>query len=85
MDSKIADNLLKMKKKIDDSKIEVAQIEGSQKELFKSLKENFDCSSVEQAEEKLEELKKENDKLEKEIESEYKQLEKELKMIEESV
>jgi predicted nucleic acid-binding Zn-ribbon protein len=85
MDNKIADDLLKMKKKIDDSKIEVAQIEGSQKELMKSLKEQFGCNSIEEAEKKLEELEKETDTLEKEIDSEYKQLEKELKAIEESV
>ena len=47
--------LLDLKQKIEDAKIEKAQAEGKLSELMEQLNNEFNCKTIESAEEKLEE------------------------------
>jgi len=61
--------LLELKREIDDAKTEVSELKGTRKQLMKDLKENWDCTTLEQAEKKHEKLREAitvlSDKIEK--------------------
>ena len=59
--------LLELKKKIDEAKTKLAELEGSRKHLMNELKTDWECSTLEQAQTKLAELEKESLKLSQNI------------------
>jgi len=59
--------LLELSEKIEESKTKLANNEGREKEIIKSLKEVIGVESIEEAEDKLKELTDKQNKLEKEI------------------
>jgi len=61
-------DLLDLKKKIEESKTKSAELTGSQKHLMKDLKEDWNCDNVNQADKKIIEMDSEIEKLEKSIE-----------------
>ena len=80
--SDIVGKLTAIKDKIQKAKIEKAKIEGSDKELYQTLKDRFGCETIEEAEIKLSEMEIESDKLEKEIEKGTQELDSEIKKLE---
>jgi len=64
-----------MTKEIDRRKEKKAQLEGELRQLSKTLAEEFDCTSLEQAEKKLDAMRKEAATLEEELETALSELE----------
>ena len=60
-----AEKLLKMKKKIDKAKEDIARMEGRKEQLYETLKKDFGCKALKEAEKKINEMNKELDKKEK--------------------
>jgi len=60
--------LLELKKEIDEAKTEISELKGTRKQLMKDLKENWDCTTLEQAEKKHEKLGEEITELSNKIE-----------------
>ena len=69
--------LLKLKKKLDNAEQEVQQLIGQRKAILANLKEDFECSTIEEAEAERKRLKKKIKKLADELEEKLKQIEKE--------
>lgn len=67
--------LLKLKKQIDESKIKLAELDGRKKTLTETLKKTWKCSTVKEAEMKLESIKKEIEALEEKKQRKIKKLE----------
>lgn len=67
--------LVELKNSIDTAKDEVAQLKGQQTALMRQLKEKYGCKTLEEAEEKAEEMKEANEKLQKQIDKFTKELE----------
>lgn len=61
--------LLRVKKQIEDAKQKTSELKGEQTSLLKRLKVEWDCGSVEEAIDKLEELKQKALKIKKQIET----------------
>lgn len=57
----LAEKLLKMKEKIDRAKPDVARLEGSRDQLYKTLKKNHGCKTLKDVEKKLKATNKELD------------------------
>lgn len=55
--------LLDLKKQIEEAKTQVAELEGTRKHLMKELKDDWGCGSVEEAEKKLNTMESDLDKL----------------------
>ena len=72
------DDLLALKSKIEKSKTTVAELTGQQKSQMNQLKETFGCTTIEDAEEKLETMKKSISKLDTQIEEGLEKLEEQL-------
>lgn len=64
----IEERLIQLKKGIENAKSSKERAEGRKSELMRRLKENFKCSSVENADKKLLKTKQQMEKLEKELE-----------------
>lgn len=76
-----SEKLLRMKKKIEDSKAEKSRLEGKKEQLENQLKTQFECETVDEAkkylsvlEDQLEELQEQISGKEKEIEKKYEKL-----------
>lgn len=67
--------LLELKEKVDDAKSTVSELTGQKNALMKQLKEDWDCKSLEAAEDKLKEMERNISILEKKIEKATKELE----------
>jgi chromosome segregation ATPase len=67
--------LLTLKKEIDEAKTEVAELQGQYKALMKQLKDDWGCDSIEAAEKLLNKKDSELSKLATQIESGLKELE----------
>lgn len=67
MDSKER-KLLDLKKKIEDAKQRLAELQGQEQLLLKQLREDWNCSNIGQAEAKIEDIESDISSLEKEIE-----------------
>jgi hypothetical protein len=80
----IAKSLLEKKQKIENAKIELAKLEGSYKTNMEQLKKEFDCSSVEEGELKLQEIENTLKQMDEEIEKGFEEVEKAFKKIEEA-
>jgi prefoldin subunit 5 len=68
-------DLLKLKREIDEAKDSVNQLKGQQTALLKQLKDEFGCSSLEEAEKKIAKMKKELELLTESIENGLEELE----------
>ena len=71
----IGKRLLQIKKQIDDSKIEKAQIEGAIDQNLKRLKDEFGVSTLERAKKKLDKLAEEEKELQKKLDKAVDKLE----------
>lgn len=56
--------LISMKEKIDEAKGNVARMEGRKEQLYETLKKDFECKTLKEAEKKLISMNKELDKKE---------------------
>jgi hypothetical protein len=64
----VLDTYLKLKKQAESAQQEADKAEGALELLMKRLKEEFDCSSLKEAEKKLERLEKQTEDSKKEFE-----------------
>jgi len=62
-------DLLKLKQKIDDAKQQSSELKGQQTALMKQLKDDWKCSSIEEAEKLMEKMDKEIKTLNEKIET----------------
>lgn len=69
------DDLLNLKAKIDNAKTEVSELKGQKNALMKQLNDDWGCTTIAQAEKKLEGFKTNIEKLEDQIEKGTKELE----------
>lgn len=67
--------LLGLKQQIDDAKRVLSELKGEQTAILKQLKEEFGCSSIEEAENKHSKMMKEIEKLDLQIENGMSELE----------
>lgn len=68
-------DLLELKQDIEKAKTKVNQLEGQRKGLLEQLKEDWGCSSVEEAEKKLSKLEAGAEKLDKKLQKGIQKLE----------
>jgi F0F1-type ATP synthase membrane subunit b/b' len=68
-------DLLKLKQKIDDAKQQSSELKGQQTALMKQLKDDWKCSSIEEAEKLMEKMDKEIKTLNEKIETGLEELE----------
>jgi len=76
--------LLKLKKKVDEAEYEAQQLKGERKSILANLKEDFNCSDIEQAKEARKKLKKKRDQLSETIENKLEEINKQYLPDEES-
>lgn len=76
--SKIKEEIDDLLKELEDSKIDLAQMQGRLSEVVKQMSQEFGFKTTEKALTKIESARKEMDKLETEIQEDYKKLLKEL-------
>lgn len=55
-------DLLNMKKEIDEAKVTISKLEGSEQVLIDQLKKNWGCATVEEAKKKLNKLERDVEK-----------------------
>ena len=67
--------LLQLKKEIDQAKSSVSELKGQQTALLKQLKDDWQCSSIEEAEKKIKKMQKEIETLDASIETGLEELE----------
>jgi len=67
--------LLKLKTDVEESKTKLAEIKGEEKLLMKQLKENWNCTTLKEAETLLAKMKTEVEESKQEIEDATKELE----------
>jgi len=67
--------LLELKKSIDEAKTKSAELEGTRKHLMKELKDDWECSSLEEAEEKVKTMEEKIQKLNQTISDGVQELE----------
>lgn len=67
--------LLDLKRQVGEAKNKVAELKGQRTELMRQLKDDWGCSSIEQAQTKAAAMKKEIDELNIQIENDLKELE----------
>jgi len=70
-------DLLDLKKDIDKSKLKVAELTGEKKSITQQLKNDWNCSDIEQAKKKLKSLEKDIETTERQIDKVTKELEEE--------
>ena len=70
--------LLQLKKDIEASKQQVSELKGERQGLLKMLNEEWGCTSIDEAQTKLQELSDKCEKLSEEIEEGVKELEQKL-------
>ena len=68
--------LLDLKDKIEAAKTNVSSLNGQKQAMMKQLKDDWDCDTIEQAEEKLKQMEKNIGLLDKKIDTATKELEK---------
>lgn len=74
MSNNIVATLTALRAKIEQAKQDLAKAEGRKEELFKQLKEGFNCSTIEEAEKKLNALTAKRESLNQEIETKMQKL-----------
>ncbi len=75
-------DLLKVKEEIEESKSRVSELKGQQKALLKQLKDEFDCDTIEEAEEKLAEYENAITTLDKKIKRGLAEVDKKFNLVE---
>jgi uncharacterized phage infection (PIP) family protein YhgE len=70
-------DLLKLKKKIEDAKSSVSELKGQQTATAKQLKDEFKCDTVEAGQEKLKEIDDKIDTINSKLDKGLKELEEE--------
>jgi len=75
--------LFDLKKKVEKAKTTVSELTGQQTTLMKQLNDNWDCETIEEAEEKLAKMEKGINILERKIERGVKELERKYNIEEE--
>jgi cell division septum initiation protein DivIVA len=68
-------DLLDLKRQIEDAKTSVSELKGQQTALLRQLKDTYKCNSVEEAQRMVEKLKADANKLQKQIDEATKELE----------
>jgi septal ring factor EnvC (AmiA/AmiB activator) len=68
-------DLLELKEEIEEAKQKVSELKGEKQALLKQLKENWKCSSIEDAEKKLVKLGEQEEQLSNQIETGIEELE----------
>jgi predicted transcriptional regulator len=68
-------DLLELKEEIEEAKQKVSELKGEKQALLKQLKENWKCSSIEDAEKKLVKLGEQEEQLSNQIEAGIEELE----------
>ena len=68
-------DLLRLKKDIDEAKNTLAELNGQKGTLTKQLKENWGCSTIEEAEKVLKKMQIEIEKIQEDIDSGISELE----------
>ena len=68
-------DLLRLKKDIDEAKNTLAELNGQKGTLTKQLKENWDCSTIEEAEKVLKKMQIEIEKIQEDMDSGISELE----------
>lgn len=71
------EKLMKLKRDIEQAKLDEATAQGALKQCLDRLKTDFNCKTTEQAKTKLKEMKEQYEELEEEIEESLKELEEE--------
>lgn len=74
-------DLLRMKKEIDEAKQKLAELKGQKDFIIKELKEKWNCDSVEDAREQLNQLTEEEKELDSRIQKELGDLEREYQQL----
>jgi len=69
------EQLIRKKKEIEKTKIEISELKGQQKVFSKQLKEDWECNTLEEAKKKLTELKNEVETINEQIEEKTEALE----------
>jgi len=72
------DALLNLKAEIETAKTTVSELTGQKTALLKQLREEYKCTTIQQAEDKVEKMDKEIKAIEKQIEKETRALEEKL-------
>jgi F0F1-type ATP synthase membrane subunit b/b' len=67
--------LLDMKTKLENAKARKSELLGQQKQVLKNLKDDFDCSTLDEAKEKLKNMKAKIDRLETKFKTDLAKLE----------
>ena len=75
------EELIELQEQIEQRKTQKAQLEGERNAIMKQLKEDWDCKTVKQAEQKIAEKQEVLEKLEEEIATGLEELETNLKQI----
>lgn len=73
--------LLRIKKEIEESKQTASELKGQKDLLNKELKEKYGCSSIEEAEEKIQALEEEAEEIEERMKKELDELEREYQQL----
>lgn len=60
-------DLLKLKRQLEKAKLEMAQQEGGLKNMLQTLKTDWDCETLEEAETLLKKMKRKKEKLDEQI------------------
>lgn len=77
-------DLMRMKRKVDDSKEEYTELKGKEKALLEQLEERWDCRDVEEANSRLKAMNNERDDLERDLERDTKKLSDKFREIEDA-
>ena len=72
--------LLELKEDIEDAKSKVSELKGTHKHLMNQLKEDWDCTTVEQAQKKVEKMENEISTLSTQIDAGVKELNEKYKV-----
>lgn len=75
------EELIELQEEIERRKTQKAQLEGERNAILKQLKEDWDCKTVKQAEQKISELEEERNSLDLEIANGLRELETSLNQI----
>ena len=67
--------LLELKQEIDEAKTKVSELTGQKNALMKQLKEDYGCKTIQDADNKVNDLEKQIDKIKKQIDSGIAELE----------
>jgi len=73
--------LLALKEEIEEAKSEVSKLEGRREQMMDTLKKDWDCETLEEAETKLEKMRKDFETLEEQIQEGLEELDEKYKSL----